>query len=380
MAFSRRTTRVISAPPWRLGRAISARPPPNPAVGALVVKDGVVLGRGCHAPAAARMRSRGAGAGRGTRARRHALCHAGALRPPRQDPALRRGRGSLGGGARGGRPHRPDPRVAGEGFSRLRDAGIDVETDVLAQEGSRAHRGHILRVTEGRPTVTLKIARTRTASRRATNTTAASPSPARRQPAHPCFTALHDAIMVGIGTALDDDPLMTVRLPGATRNPCAWCSTPGPSAPRSRLVVGARDFPTLVFCGAQADPARRAALEAQGSRSRPVDLVAAASTCAPPWGARRARPYQNFFRRRAARRRRIDRAGPGRRNDPVHRAQTARRKGVEALSARARDILADLGLYRVVEQGLLGADRFIHYERVVFSGSYLGAALSNHSR
>ena len=54
----------------------------------------------------------------------------------------------------------PDPRVAGRGHRMLREAGVAVTTGVLAEAARRANLGHILRVTEGRPMVTLKLAET----------------------------------------------------------------------------------------------------------------------------------------------------------------------------------------------------------------------------
>src|SRR5688500_5100600 len=54
----------------------------------------------------------------------------------------------------------PDPRVSGRGHASLRAAGIAVSTGVLADEARRSHRGHIRRVRDGRPAMTLKLART----------------------------------------------------------------------------------------------------------------------------------------------------------------------------------------------------------------------------
>jgi diaminohydroxyphosphoribosylaminopyrimidine deaminase / 5-amino-6-(5-phosphoribosylamino)uracil reductase len=108
----------------------------------------------------------------------------------------------------------PDPRVSGRGHALLRQAGLLVTTGVLAQEAARSHRGHMLRVTQGRPTVTLKLARTAdgfaagTGSERLMITGALATARVHHMRHHA------DAILVGARTVAADDPLLTVRLPG----------------------------------------------------------------------------------------------------------------------------------------------------------------------
>jgi diaminohydroxyphosphoribosylaminopyrimidine deaminase/5-amino-6-(5-phosphoribosylamino)uracil reductase len=108
----------------------------------------------------------------------------------------------------------PDARVSGRGHDRLRAAGIAVSVGLLANEARHVHRGHILRVTEDRPAVTLKFARTadgyvaRHHGPRLLISGEASNARTHLLRAH------HDVIMVGVGTVVADDPLLTVRLPG----------------------------------------------------------------------------------------------------------------------------------------------------------------------
>ena len=116
----------------------------------------------------------------------------------------------------------PDARVAGRGFARLRAAGIAVEVGVGEAQARRDHLGHILRVTVGRPMVTLKLALTADGyaagdehdPRLAITGEAANG-------AVQVMRSLHDAIMIGVGTARDDDPLLTVRLPGVAQTAAA---------------------------------------------------------------------------------------------------------------------------------------------------------------
>jgi diaminohydroxyphosphoribosylaminopyrimidine deaminase/5-amino-6-(5-phosphoribosylamino)uracil reductase len=108
----------------------------------------------------------------------------------------------------------PDPRVAGHGHDRLRAAGIEVVAGCLAGRAYRAHRGHITRVTKGRPAVTVKLARTTegfAGSRDGPRLLITGETANAR--VH-LMRAHADAIMVGVGTLLADDPLLTVRLPG----------------------------------------------------------------------------------------------------------------------------------------------------------------------
>ncbi|MCW2275975.1 bifunctional diaminohydroxyphosphoribosylaminopyrimidine deaminase/5-amino-6-(5-phosphoribosylamino)uracil reductase RibD [Rhodoblastus acidophilus] len=340
----------------------------NPAVGALVVKDGVLLGRGWtqaggrpHAEPMALAQAGEAARGATLYVTLEPCAHQGKT-PPCAEAVIAAGVTRVVGGLTD-----PDPRTAGQGFSALRAAGIEVEADVLARECRRAHRGHILRVSESRPMVTLKIAHTPDgfAAGAEHDRRLAITGLAANLRTH-VLRAQHDAIMVGVGTVLGDDPLMTVRLPGVNRQPLrivldARCDLP----PRSRFAATAAEVPTLVLCGAEADPERRGALEKLGIETveRPlldgrVDLRAALECLA-------ARGLTRVF----------SEGGPRVGSKLITQGladevllltgeRPLGRRGVESLAETARQKLADPACYQLVAQGLLGADSYTHYERV----------------
>ncbi len=108
----------------------------------------------------------------------------------------------------------PDPRVSGRGLEMLRAAGIAVVTGVLEAAAAELNAGFLKRVTSGRPLTTLKLATTldgRIATR--TGESQWITGAAARQRGH-LLRANHDAILVGSGTALADNPSLTCRLPG----------------------------------------------------------------------------------------------------------------------------------------------------------------------
>ena len=146
----------------------------------------------------------------------------------------------------------PDPRVAGRGHAVLRAAGVSVTTNVLRQEARRDHLGHLLRVTQGRPMVTLKLARTPDGYAAGA---VHDPRLHVTGPLADAFThmqrSLNDAIMVGAGTAREDDPLMTVRLPGMENEKRlrVVLDTQLSLSPGSRFGATARLTPTLLIVG-----------------------------------------------------------------------------------------------------------------------------------
>src|SRR5262249_33263856 len=107
----------------------------------------------------------------------------------------------------------PDPRVSGRGLARLREAGVRVDLGVCAAEANELNAGFFLRVREGRPLVSLKLA-TSLDGRIATQSGESKwiTGEAARRRAH-LLRAQHDAIMVGTGTAKADDPELTSPLP-----------------------------------------------------------------------------------------------------------------------------------------------------------------------
>ena len=203
------------------GSARSGLAAPNPSVGAILIKDGAVVGRGVTAPGGRPHAERIAIAEAGEAARGATLyvtlepCSHFGSSPPCADAIVEAGI------ARVVSPmDDPNPRVAGQGHARLRAAGIMVTVGPGSAQARRDHRGHIMRVTAGRPCVTLKLAET------ADGYASGGPHDARLRITGQIanlrvqiMRATHEAIMIGVETALADDPALTVRLPGLERKP-----------------------------------------------------------------------------------------------------------------------------------------------------------------
>lgn len=202
-----------------LGRRNRGMASPNPAVGCLIVRfdtgGGRIVGRGWTAiggrPHAERIALADAG-----EAARGATCYV-SLEPcshhgrttPCSDALIESGVARVVSALED-----PDPRVAGGGHEALRAAGIDVTVGVCAREARRDNAGHISRIRTGRPHVMLKLAVSADGFiGRAGEGQVAITGPAARREVQ-ILRAEHDAILVGSGTALADDPLLTVRLEG----------------------------------------------------------------------------------------------------------------------------------------------------------------------
>ncbi len=156
-----------------------------------------------------------------------------------------------------------DPRVAGRGLDRLRAAGLAVTRGVLASEARWVTRGHIVRVTERRPLVTLKMALN--AGGDIARGGAGQPQWVTGDLARArgwLLRAEADAILVGAQTVRDDDPMLTCRLPGlADRSPVRIVLSRDLDVPlTSRLVQSARHVPVWIITSHKAPSARRLAL------------------------------------------------------------------------------------------------------------------------
>ncbi|MGB6505662.1 MAG: bifunctional diaminohydroxyphosphoribosylaminopyrimidine deaminase/5-amino-6-(5-phosphoribosylamino)uracil reductase RibD, partial [Xanthobacteraceae bacterium] len=160
----------------------------------------------------------------------------------------------------------PNPEVAGKGHARLRAAGIAVDVGAGADKARHDHAGHILRFTEGRPHVLLKLAisaddKAGAAGRKPIAIT----GEAVRDRVH-LLRAQSDAIMVGIGTALADDPLLTCRLPGMAKySPVRVIADSLLRLPlTSRLVGSAHETPVWALAGPRAPKDAELDLRANG--------------------------------------------------------------------------------------------------------------------
>src|SRR4029077_15807727 len=160
----------------------------------------------------------------------------------------------------------PNPEVAGAGHARLRSAGIAVDVGIGGAAARRDHDGHIRRMREGRPQVMLKLAisadgKAAGAGRRRVAIT----GDAVRNRVH-LLRAHNDAIMIGIGTALADDPVLTCRLPGmANMSPTrVVLDSKLRLSPGSRLVQSARETPLWVICEQHASAGAEAVWRTHG--------------------------------------------------------------------------------------------------------------------
>jgi diaminohydroxyphosphoribosylaminopyrimidine deaminase/5-amino-6-(5-phosphoribosylamino)uracil reductase len=262
-----------------LGRRGLGRTWPNPSVGAVVVKDGVIVGRGWtqpggrpHAEPEALKRAGEAAGGATLYVTLEPCSHFGKS-PPCADATIAAGISRVVAAIED-----PNPEVAGNGFARLRAAGIAVDVGLLAEEAARDHAGHFRRIRDGRPHVILKLAVSADDKIGAAGgKPVAISGEAARTRVH-LLRAQSDAILVGIGTVLADDPLLTCRLPGmAARSPVRMVLDRALRIPgNSRLVHSARQTPLWVVASELAEAPAATRLGAAGAQ-----VIRIAPTSAP---------------------------------------------------------------------------------------------------
>jgi diaminohydroxyphosphoribosylaminopyrimidine deaminase/5-amino-6-(5-phosphoribosylamino)uracil reductase len=264
-----------------LGRRGLGRTWPNPAVGAVVVKDGIILGRGWTQPGGRPHAEPEALRRAGEEARGATLyvtlepCSHFGKSPPCADAIIAVGIARVVSAIED-----PNPEVAGQGHARLRAAGITVDIGLDASEAARDHAGHFRRVRNQRPHVILKLAVSSDDKIAAAgHKPVAISGEAARARVH-LLRAQCDAVLVGIGTVMADDPLLTVRLPGMeARSPVRAVLDPRLRIPgTSRLVHSARETPLWVMASELAEAPAAMKLGAAGAQ---VIRLAPAKTS--PW-------------------------------------------------------------------------------------------------
>jgi diaminohydroxyphosphoribosylaminopyrimidine deaminase/5-amino-6-(5-phosphoribosylamino)uracil reductase len=250
-----------------LGRRGLGNTWPNPAVGAVIVKAGAIAGRGWtrpggrpHAEVEA-LRQAGAAAQGATLYVTLEPCSHYGKTPPCADAIIAAGIARVVSALVD-----PNPKVAGQGHARIRAAGIAVDIGLGADEARHAHAGHIRRILEGRPQVKLKLSvssdgKVALAGRRPVAIT----GEAARDRVH-LMRAMNDAILIGIGTARADDPVLTCRLPGmAARSPVRVVLDSALRLPlRGRLAQSAKETPVWAVAAPQASAEAERALAAEG--------------------------------------------------------------------------------------------------------------------
>ena len=262
----------------RLSLTNLGRTSTNPSVGCLIVKDGEIVGRGVTAEGGRPHAEPQALADAGEKARGATAyvtlepCSHYGKTPPCANALIAAGVARVVVSVTD-----PDERVSGRGLKMLEDAGIEVATGVLEREGRRALAGYLTRQTKGRPYVILKLAVSRDGmiGRKGGGQVAITGPLAREEVQR--LRVETDAILVGIGTALADDPLLTVRLEGLEdRSPTRIVLDRNLDLPlASKLVSTAREVPLIVVCNVGSEvadgseaaatlAARRAELVARG--------------------------------------------------------------------------------------------------------------------
>jgi diaminohydroxyphosphoribosylaminopyrimidine deaminase / 5-amino-6-(5-phosphoribosylamino)uracil reductase len=254
---------------------------PNPCVGAVVVRDGgtvpVIVGRGWTQPGGRPHAETEALRRAGARARGATLyvtlepCSHYGKTPPCTNTIIAAGIARVVSALED-----PNPKVAGKGHAQLVANGTTVDVGIGAAEARRVHAGHIRRKRDGRPHVILKLAvsadgKAGLADRRP----AAITGQAARDRVH-LMRAQSDAILIGIGTALADDPLLTCRLPGMERrSPVRIVLDSNLNLPiTSRLARTAHSTPLWVTCASSASLTAERALRREGAEVFRIDTVA----------------------------------------------------------------------------------------------------------
>jgi diaminohydroxyphosphoribosylaminopyrimidine deaminase/5-amino-6-(5-phosphoribosylamino)uracil reductase len=263
-----------------LGRRGQGRTWPNPAVGAVVVKDGVIVGRGWtqpggrpHAEPEALKHAGEAARGATLYVTLEPCSHIGKS-PPCADAIIAAGIARVVSAIED-----PNPEVAGQGHAKLRAAGITVDIGLGAAEAARDHAGHFRRVRDKRPHVILKLAVSSDDKIGAAGRKPVAISGEAAKARVHLLRAQCDAVLVGIGTVRADDPLLTCRLPGmAARSPVRVVLDRNLRiAGSSRLVHSARETPLWVMTSNLAEAAAAMKLGAAGAQ-----VIRVAAAIPPP--------------------------------------------------------------------------------------------------
>lgn len=238
---------------------------PNPMVGAVIVKDGRIIGEGYHVKCGQLHAERNAIASLTESAEGATIyvtlepcCHHGKT-PPCTDAILEQ---KIAGVVIGSRD--PNPKVSGKGAAILRNAGIQVEEDFMREECDRLNPVFFHYITTGMPYVVMKYAMT--ADGKIATKTGASKwitgSAAREEVQQ--MRSRYMGIMVGIGTVLADDPMLNVRIEGKKSPVRIICDSHLRIPPDSQICKTAKSFRTIVAC-VENNPEKIRMLEAMGA-------------------------------------------------------------------------------------------------------------------
>ncbi len=253
----------------RLAARAAGRTSPNPLVGAVVVRDGQSVGEGYyraagepHAEVNALRKAGEAARGATLFTNLEPCAHQGRT-PPCVDAVREAGIARVVAAMRD-----PDPRTDGKGIRALRAAGIEVEEGLLREDAERLNAGFVSRLKRGRPLVLLKVATTVDGRVAVPGRRSLSGKPALREVDR--LRDRTDAVLVGVGTVLADDPALTVReIKG--RDPLRVVVDADARTPATAKVVRAKDPQrTVIFVARDADVRRTNKLREAG-----VSLVTA---------------------------------------------------------------------------------------------------------
>ena len=257
-----------------LGQRGLGRTWPNPAVGAVIVKDGIILGRGWtqpggrpHSEIEALRQTKKNAQGATMYVTLEPCSHQGKS-PPCADAIIRAGITRVVSALED-----PNPEVAGKGHERLRAKGINVEVGLGSAEARRAHAGHFARIQKARPFVTLKLALSKDgkAGLAGRKPVALTGEEARTRVFQ--MRSHSDAILVGIGTVLSDNPQLNCRLPGMLeRSPVRVVLDAKLRLPLSTSVVATVSAsPTWIFTSRKSSALAEEILQQKGCKVFRVD-------------------------------------------------------------------------------------------------------------
>lgn len=274
-AIQQITDQRFMAAAIRLSRKHLGLTATNPSVGTLIVRDGVIVGRGVtaiggrpHAETEALAEAGELARGATAYVTLEPCAHHGRT-PPCAEALVMAGVARVVGAASD-----PDARVSGRGYAILRAAGIEVVEGVLAAQAADQMAGYLIRSLRKRPEVTLKLAVSQDGMLgRLGEGQVAITGPIARAQVH-LMRAESDAILVGAQTARADDPELTVRLPGLERrSPMRIVLDPEATLPQtSKLARSAARTPVSLAVGPEADVGRRIALERLGVRMLAAEM------------------------------------------------------------------------------------------------------------